>query len=65
MLGGGSALVFPDHVASLPDGVTHGTLDTVEITGTVTPRASGEQTVGTRGTGSFAPTVEITGDQSK
>ncbi|MFE1888268.1 glycoside hydrolase family 3 protein [Streptomyces microflavus] len=45
--------------ADLPDGVTHDTLDTVEITGTfITPRASGEHTFGTRGTGSFALTVD-------
>ncbi|MET8375326.1 glycoside hydrolase family 3 protein [Streptomyces microflavus] len=44
--------------ADLPDGVTHDTLDTVEITGTFTPRASGEHTFGTRGTGSFALTVD-------
>ncbi|MGA6169659.1 glycoside hydrolase family 3 protein [Streptomyces sp. NPDC012600] len=44
--------------ADLPDGVTHTTLDTVEITGTFTPRESGEHTFGTRGTGSFALTVD-------
>ncbi|MFE2289777.1 glycoside hydrolase family 3 protein [Streptomyces sp. NPDC059452] len=44
--------------ADLPDGVTHATLDTVEITGTFTPRESGEHTFGTRGTGSFALTVD-------
>lgn len=44
--------------ADLPDGVTHDTLDTVEIAGTFTPRASGEHTFGTRGTGSFALTVD-------
>ncbi|MFE9010322.1 glycoside hydrolase family 3 protein [Streptomyces cyaneofuscatus] len=44
--------------ADLPDGVTHDTLDTVEITGTFTPRESGEHTFGTRGTGSFALTVD-------
>jgi len=44
--------------ADLPDGVTHETLDTVEITGTFTPRASGEHIFGTRGTGSFALTVD-------
>lgn len=44
--------------ADLPEGVTHETLDTVEITGTFTPRESGEHTFGTRGTGSFALTVD-------
>ncbi|MFF8434705.1 glycoside hydrolase family 3 protein [Streptomyces bacillaris] len=44
--------------ADLPEGVTHDTLDTVEITGTFTPRESGEHTFGTRGTGSFALTVD-------
>ncbi|MFF7255289.1 glycoside hydrolase family 3 protein [Streptomyces microflavus] len=44
--------------ADLPDGVTHDTLDTVGITGTFTSRASGEHTFGTRGTGSFALTVD-------
>ncbi|WP_415956853.1 glycoside hydrolase family 3 protein [Streptomyces sp. 021-4] len=44
--------------ADLPEGVTHDTLDTVEITGTFTPRASGEHTFGTRGTGSFALAVD-------
>ncbi|MYW28995.1 glycoside hydrolase family 3 C-terminal domain-containing protein, partial [Streptomyces sp. SID2119] len=44
--------------ADLPEGVTHDALDTVEITGTFTPRESGEHTFGTRGTGSFALTVD-------
>ncbi|MFJ9684655.1 glycoside hydrolase family 3 protein [Streptomyces bacillaris] len=44
--------------ADLPEGVTHDTLDTVEITGTFTPRESGEHTFGTRGTGSFALSVD-------
>ncbi|NGO84065.1 glycoside hydrolase family 3 C-terminal domain-containing protein [Streptomyces sp. 196(2019)] len=44
--------------ADLPEGVTHDTLDTVEITGTFTPRESGEHTFGTRGTGTFALTVD-------
>ncbi|MEW1723204.1 glycoside hydrolase family 3 C-terminal domain-containing protein [Streptomyces sp. NPDC093109] len=41
----------------LPDGVTHDTLHTVELTGTFTPRESGEHTFGTRGLGGFALTV--------
>ncbi|MFJ9621908.1 glycoside hydrolase family 3 protein [Streptomyces sp. NPDC101181] len=43
--------------ADLPDGVTHETLHSVEITGTFTPRESGEHTFGTRGFGGFTLTV--------
>lgn len=43
--------------ADLPDGVTHQNLHSVEITGTFTPRESGEHTFGTRGAGAFTLTV--------
>ncbi|MEE1792665.1 glycoside hydrolase family 3 C-terminal domain-containing protein [Streptomyces sp. BE308] len=43
--------------ADLPEGVTHDTLHSVGITGTFTPRESGEHTFGTRGTGAFTLTV--------
>jgi beta-glucosidase len=41
----------------LPDGVTHDALHSVEITGTFTPRESGEHAFGTRGIGSHRLTV--------
>ncbi|MFD7429771.1 beta-glucosidase [Streptomyces sp. NPDC059818] len=41
----------------LPAGVTHETLHGVEITGTFTPRDSGEHVFGTRGTGALTLTV--------
>lgn len=41
----------------LPAGVTHETLHSVEITGTFTPRDSGEHVFGTRGTGALTLTV--------
>ncbi|MDN3297220.1 glycoside hydrolase family 3 C-terminal domain-containing protein [Streptomyces ficellus] len=41
----------------LPDGVTHDTLHSVEVTGTFTPRESGEHAFGTRGLGAFTLTV--------
>ncbi|MEE1753340.1 glycoside hydrolase family 3 protein [Streptomyces sp. SP18CS02] len=44
--------------ADLPAGVTHETLAGVEITGTFTPRESGEHTFGTRGLGAFTLTVD-------
>ncbi|GGW75308.1 glycoside hydrolase family 3 protein [Streptomyces griseoloalbus] len=44
----------------LPDGVTHATLHTVELTGTFTPRESGRHTFGTRGVGAFTLTVDGT-----
>ncbi|MET8948278.1 glycoside hydrolase family 3 C-terminal domain-containing protein, partial [Streptomyces sp. NPDC004542] len=42
----------------LPDGVTHDTLHSVEITGTFTPRQSGAHHFGTRGLGGFRLTVD-------
>ncbi|MFG2720988.1 glycoside hydrolase family 3 protein [Streptomyces sp. NPDC048416] len=42
----------------LPAGVTHERLHCVEVTGTFTPRESGEHTFGTRGTGAFTLTVD-------
>lgn len=44
--------------SDLPDGVTHEELRTVELTGTFTPRESGEHTFGTRGLGGFVLTVD-------
>ncbi|WP_443056101.1 beta-glucosidase H [Streptomyces sp. IBSBF 3136] len=44
----------------LPDGVTHDTLHTVELTGTFTPRESGPHTFGVRGMGAFTLTVDGT-----
>ncbi|MFJ7147889.1 beta-glucosidase H [Streptomyces sp. NPDC100445] len=44
----------------LPDGVTHETLHTVELTGTFTPRESGTHTFGVKGTGGFTLTVDGT-----
>ncbi|OEJ96415.1 beta-glucosidase family protein [Streptomyces thermolilacinus] len=41
----------------LPDGVAHETLHTVEVTGTFTPRESGDHAFGTRGLGAFRLTV--------
>ncbi|MFH8606133.1 beta-glucosidase H [Streptomyces sp. NPDC018029] len=41
----------------LPEGVTHETLASVEVTGTFTPRESGDHTFGTRGLGAFTLTV--------
>ncbi|WP_240437107.1 beta-glucosidase family protein [Streptomyces sporangiiformans] len=41
----------------LPEGVTHATLHTVELTGTFTPRVSGPHTFGIKGLGAFALTV--------
>ncbi|MFE9400730.1 glycoside hydrolase family 3 protein [Streptomyces sp. NPDC006530] len=42
----------------LPAGVTHEALHSVEVTGTFTPRESGEHTFGTRGIGAFTLTVD-------
>ncbi|GGT48265.1 beta-glucosidase [Streptomyces purpureus] len=42
----------------LPAGVTHDTLASIEITGTFTPRESGEHAFGTRGLGAFTLTVD-------
>ncbi|MFJ4875491.1 glycoside hydrolase family 3 protein [Streptomyces sp. NPDC088745] len=41
----------------LPDGVSHDNLHSVEITGTFTPRETGEHVFGTRGLGRFTLTV--------
>ncbi|MEV0096955.1 glycoside hydrolase family 3 C-terminal domain-containing protein [Streptomyces sp. NPDC050738] len=53
--------------SDLPEGVTHETLHTIEITGTFTPRESGEHTFGTQGLGGFelavAGKVLFTGTQ--
>ncbi|MFJ2557036.1 MULTISPECIES: beta-glucosidase [unclassified Streptomyces] len=43
--------------SDLPDGVTHETLHSIELTGTFTPRESGEHAFGTRGLGGFRLTV--------
>ncbi|MFE3830920.1 glycoside hydrolase family 3 protein [Streptomyces sp. NPDC059092] len=43
--------------SDLPDGVTYDALHSVEVTGTFTPRESGEHTFGTRGLGGFRLTV--------
>ncbi|MFI6464697.1 beta-glucosidase H [Streptomyces sp. NPDC050538] len=44
----------------LPEGVTHDTLHTVELTGTFTPRDTGEHTFGIKGLGAFTLTVDGT-----
>ncbi|MER5945242.1 glycoside hydrolase family 3 C-terminal domain-containing protein [Streptomyces sp. NPDC001904] len=44
----------------LPAGVTHEALHSVEITGTFTPRESGDHAFGTRGLGAFTLTVDGT-----
>ncbi|MFF9670678.1 beta-glucosidase [Streptomyces eurythermus] len=41
----------------LPEGVTHDTLDTVELTGTYTSRESGRHTFAVKGTGAFTLAV--------
>ncbi|MBK3569493.1 glycoside hydrolase family 3 C-terminal domain-containing protein [Streptomyces sp. MBT62] len=46
--------------SDLPDGVTHDTLHTVELTGTFTPRATGQHTFGIKGIGAFTLTVDGT-----
>ncbi|MFE2422860.1 beta-glucosidase [Streptomyces hokutonensis] len=46
--------------SDLPDGVTHDTLHTVELTGTFTPRATGQHTFGITGIGAFTLTVDGT-----
>ncbi|MFI6033061.1 beta-glucosidase [Streptomyces sp. NPDC051315] len=43
--------------ADLPEGVTHDTLHTVELTGTFTPRATGRHAFGIKGVGAFTLTV--------
>ncbi|MFI8964945.1 glycoside hydrolase family 3 protein [Streptomyces sp. NPDC053493] len=42
----------------LPAGVTHDTLASIEVTGTFTPRESGEHSFGTRGLGAYTLTVD-------
>jgi beta-glucosidase len=44
----------------LPEGVTHDTLHTVELTGTFTPRESGPHTFGIKGVGAFRLVVDGT-----
>ncbi|MFJ9138754.1 glycoside hydrolase family 3 protein [Streptomyces sp. NPDC102256] len=44
----------------LPEGVTHDTLHTVELTGTFTPRDTGLHTFGVKGLGAFTLTVDGT-----
>ncbi|MFE5939757.1 glycoside hydrolase family 3 protein [Streptomyces sp. NPDC056470] len=44
----------------LPAGVTHETLHSIEVTGTFTPRESGEHSFGTRGLGAF--TLRVAGE---
>ncbi|MGW6012761.1 glycoside hydrolase family 3 protein [Streptomyces sp. NPDC055210] len=44
----------------LPDGVTHDRLDSVELTGTFTPRESGPHTFGIKGLGAFTLTIDGT-----
>lgn len=46
--------------SDLPDGVTHDTLHSVELTGTFTPRESGPHTFGIKGVGAFTLTVDGT-----
>ncbi|WP_155056135.1 beta-glucosidase [Streptomyces blattellae] len=44
--------------SDLPDGVTHDTLHTVELTGTFTPRGTGPHTFGVKGIGGFKLTID-------
>jgi beta-glucosidase len=46
--------------SDLPEGVTHGTLHTVELTGTFTPRTTGPHTFGIKGMGAFTLTIDGT-----
>ncbi|MGW0913895.1 glycoside hydrolase family 3 protein [Streptomyces sp. NPDC002784] len=46
--------------SDLPDGVTHDTLHSVELTGTYTPRETGRHTFGIKGLGAFTLTVDGT-----
>lgn len=46
--------------SDLPDGVTHATLHSVELTGTFTPRATGTHTFGVKGLGAYTLTVDGT-----
>ncbi|MER6155653.1 glycoside hydrolase family 3 protein [Streptomyces sp. NPDC001868] len=44
--------------SALPDGVTHTTLHSVEVTGTLIPRESGTHTFGIKGLGAYTLTVD-------
>ncbi|MET7487383.1 glycoside hydrolase family 3 C-terminal domain-containing protein [Streptomyces sp. NPDC005538] len=46
--------------SDLPEGVTHDTLHTVELTGTFTPRDTGHHTFGIKGVGAFTLVVDGT-----
>ncbi|MGW1795455.1 beta-glucosidase [Streptomyces sp. NPDC001984] len=46
--------------SDLPEGVTHGTLRTVQLTGPFTPRESGTHTFGIKGLGPFTLTIDGT-----
>ncbi|WP_180687225.1 glycoside hydrolase family 3 protein [Streptomyces gossypiisoli] len=46
--------------SDLPEGVTHDTLHTVELTGTFTPRETGPHTFGVKGMGAFTLTIDGT-----
>ncbi|MET9252784.1 glycoside hydrolase family 3 C-terminal domain-containing protein [Streptomyces sp. NPDC003717] len=46
--------------SDLPEGVTHDRLDSVELTGTFTPRESGTHTFGIKGLGAFTLTIDGT-----
>ncbi|WP_306320782.1 MULTISPECIES: beta-glucosidase [unclassified Streptomyces] len=46
--------------ADLPSGVTHEALHSIEVTGTFTPRESGDHAFGTRGLGAYTLTVDGT-----
>ncbi len=46
--------------SDLPDGVTHDSLHSVELTGTLTPRETGTHTFGIKGLGAFTLTVDGT-----
>ncbi|MFF9039643.1 glycoside hydrolase family 3 protein [Streptomyces sp. NPDC014892] len=46
--------------SDLPDGVTHTTLHTVEVTGTFVPRETGTHTFGIKGLGAYTLTVDGT-----
>ncbi|NGO09835.1 glycosyl hydrolase [Streptomyces sp. HC44] len=60
----GTASVPGGHIQwmgdDLPEGVTHDTLHSVELTGTFTPRESGPHTFGMRGMGEFTLKVDGT-----
>ncbi|MGV9644196.1 glycoside hydrolase family 3 protein [Streptomyces sp. NPDC003514] len=46
--------------SDLPDGVTHETLHSVELTGTFTPRVTGAHTFGVKGIGAFTLVIDDT-----